>query len=185
MPPAGRIEGRYPDQAMHALFGLKIAVGIVAVHFERNALYAGFLAVQIVYHLYGIAHLFAVTGIHAVKQAYPVLRLGSASARMQAQHGIIAVIWALQQRLKLQRLYVLFKRGKLALYLRHKAFVVFLVRHFNQRFKVLAAAHKVLIFVQLGAYGLHAAVHLVRVFNIVPEAFLAHFGLQLFLFLAQ
>ena len=77
------VKGADAHQAVHALLAAQVAVGMVAADLEGHGLHAGLVAVQVVQHLHGEAHLLAVAGVHAVEHLRPVLGLGAARTRME------------------------------------------------------------------------------------------------------
>ena len=164
---------------MHALFGLKIAVGIVAVNLEGNALYAGLFAVQIVYHLYGIAHLFAVTGIHAVKQAYPVLRLGSARARVQREIAVVAVVVAAQQAFQPQLFEVALQLFDFVARLGQQVGILHFLGKLHGRVHIVGALAELFVMLHLVFRDAHLPADLGRALEVVPEIRLVHRLVQL------
>ena len=94
--PAGvAVKRRNAHKAVHALFGFEISVRVCARHAERNALYARFVAREIVEFLVSEPVLVGVHLIHAIEHLSPFLRLRAARARVQRENGVVMVVFAL------------------------------------------------------------------------------------------
>ena len=108
LPLALRVVGRDADQAVHAVFGFQVAVGIVALELDGARLDAGLVAFQ----QFGDRHLVAVAlapaGVHTHKHRRPVVGLGAARPGIDGQHGAQIVALGTQHVAHLQR----FKLGQ-------------------------------------------------------------------------
>ena len=182
MPLAERVEGRYAHQPVHSLFGLQVAVGVIALYLEGYVLYARLVPRQIVQLPDGPAPVLAVSGVHSVQYGYPVLSLCSAGARMEGQYGVEPVIRALQQRFELQRLYLAFKMGHILYELVRYLLIVALLRHVRHYLGVLQQAPELVVLFQLGRDGFHALVGFIGRLNVIPEIRCAHLLFQFLLF---
>ncbi|MPN18326.1 hypothetical protein SDC9_165686 [bioreactor metagenome] len=78
-----RIKGADTHQPVHPLFAAQIAVGIVARDFKCCGFRARLISVKIIKQCHFESRALAVARIHAVQHLRPVLRLGSASTRVQ------------------------------------------------------------------------------------------------------
>ena len=86
-----RIERRLAHQAVHAVLGAQVPVGVVAGDLERRALDAGHLALGLLEHFDAEALALAVLGVHALEHLRPVLRLGAARAGLDVDEAVVRV----------------------------------------------------------------------------------------------
>ena len=91
------VERRDPDEPMHALLCLQVAVGVEACDLQRDTLHAGFVAGQIVEHLDFVAPLLRPAAVHAQQHLRPVLRLGAARTWMQLKDRIQPVVRLIEE----------------------------------------------------------------------------------------
>jgi hypothetical protein len=85
-----RVERRLAHQAVHAVLGAQVAVGVFAGDLQRRVLDARDLAVGLLQQLGAKALLVAVLEVHAQQHRGPVLRLGAAGAGLDIHE---AVVW--------------------------------------------------------------------------------------------
>ena len=99
-----RVVGAHAHQTMHAILALKIAVCVGSLKLKGNSLYARILGLLKV----GNSHLIAVglgpAHIHTHKHTRPILRLGTARARVNLQHAVHLIGLLTQHILQLQLL---------------------------------------------------------------------------------
>ena len=90
-----RIEGRYSDQSVDAHFGFEVAVSVFSLNCKSNGFYTGFFSVEQIHKTDLVASSFGVARIHSVKHTHPILRFGSARARVKGKDCVIAVVFSL------------------------------------------------------------------------------------------
>ena len=86
-----RIERRLAHQAMHAVLGAQVPVGVVASDLERGALDARHFSRRLLEHFHAVALAVAVPGVHALEHRRPVLSLGAARARLDVHEAVVRV----------------------------------------------------------------------------------------------
>ena len=91
------VKGRYADQTVHTVFRAQVTVGIFPVNLHCNRLDTGFIPVQEIQYLCLESLFLCPAAVHAVKHAAPVTGLRAACPRVQAQYGIVAVIFTGQK----------------------------------------------------------------------------------------
>ena len=164
---------------MHALFTAQEAVCVLAVHLKGHGLETRFVAVEHIDQLNGEAVALAVTGIHAVKHERPVLRLGSARARVQREIAVVAVIIAAQQALQsklfqiaLQLLDFLARLGK-------QVGILHFLGKLHGGIHVVGTLAELLIMLHLVFSQAHLPADLGRTLEVIPEIRLIHRFVQL------
>ena len=179
LPLARRVEGRDADQTVHAVFAAEPAVGILTVDLDGHGLDARHIAVQVVKNLDGIALALCPAGVHAVQHGAPVTGLRAAGARVQAEDGVVGVIFSGEQRLGLQLLQLMNKLIQHLPDLRDHSFVLFFVPQLDHVADVREAALQLL-------EPLHGILQapvlpddLCGFLRIVPESRLFHHAVQL------
>ena len=103
---------------------------------------------------------------------------------MKGKHSVLRIVRPLEQRFQFKRLNRFRKRVVFRADLFKQAFVILLVRHFDQGFQVVRPAGELVILFKFGGHNLHALVDLVGVLHILPKAFRAHLFFQLPFFFA-
>ena len=84
MPAPGGVKRGDSNKPVNTLFRLKVTVGIVPLALKGDGLDARFLAVEQIQFLYNKTFAFAITCVHAVEQADPILRFRAACTGMKA-----------------------------------------------------------------------------------------------------
>ena len=106
------VERRNPDQTVNAGFGRQQPVGVLARHENGRTLQPCFIAGLIIDQFAFEAPAFCPAKIHAEQHLRPILRLGSASARMDREDGVLAIVLATEHFLDLAGLHFLIERIK-------------------------------------------------------------------------
>ena len=163
---------------MNPFFAFKIAVGIYPLHLHGYAFNSRLIAVKIIKLCYLIAMLFAISSVHAVKHAGPVLCFGSARARMQCKNCIVCIILTGKQRCKVHLLGIVFQLLKLLLYLRHRRFIIHFLRELNKRLHIIGCTVKRLQTVQLVFTYFKFFVFCTCFFRIAPKLRIGHFFVE-------
>src|SRR6267154_1086420 len=86
-----RIERGLAHQAVNAVLGAQVPVGVAAADLERGALDAGDLARRLLEHLHAVALAVAVLRVHALEHLRPVLRLGAARSRLDVHEAVVRI----------------------------------------------------------------------------------------------
>jgi hypothetical protein len=97
---------------MHAVLGLQVAEGVVALDAQRGALDAGRVAAELVGDLDLPALTLAVPQVHAQQHLGPVLALGAAGAGVDRDEGSGTVVFAAHHALELHLLERALRRGE-------------------------------------------------------------------------
>ena len=111
MPAVGGVEGADAHQAVHAALGLQQAVDVLALHRERGALEAGFVAFLLVVDLHLEAAALEPAQVHAQQHLGPVLAFRAAGAGMDGEDGAAFVVLAAEEALLFAALQLALKRG--------------------------------------------------------------------------
>ena len=98
----GLIERRDADQAVHAGFGGKQAVGVFAFDAHGGGFDAGAFAGLRIEHRCAVAFALSPAQVHAQQHLGPVLRFGAAGAGLDGHDGVEAVAFAGEQRFGLE-----------------------------------------------------------------------------------
>ena len=77
---------------MNAGLGFEITVGVLPLDGEGDAFEAGFLAGLVFEDLMAVASAIGPAEIHAQQDLCPILRLGAAGARMEANDRVSLVV---------------------------------------------------------------------------------------------
>ena len=97
------VERRQTHHAVHAVFAFEIAVGVVALDFERAGLDAYLVARLVVERLDLVAVGLAPAGVHAQQHRRPVERLGAAGSGVDVQNSAHLVLVATQHVAQFER----------------------------------------------------------------------------------
>ena len=98
MPSRVGIERGYPNQPMHAAFGLQPSIGVVTTDLNGGGFDAGFFTLRL-FEIFDLeAVLLGPARIHAQQHFRPILAFGAASTGMNLQIRIKAVGFTGQQR---------------------------------------------------------------------------------------
>ena len=137
LTPGGGVKGGDPDQPVHAVLTLEVAVGILTLDGNGGALEAGLVAVQVVQRLAHVAVALRPAGVHAEEHLRPVLGLGAARAGVKGEDGIGAVILAGEQSGQLGLLYLGLQLGEALLHFGNQSLVLGLVAQLAQGHQVV------------------------------------------------
>ncbi len=172
----GGVEGGDPDQAVDAALGGKEAVGVLASGDEGGRLEPGLLPRRGLLHLDLEAAPLGPAQVHAQKDLGPVLGVGSAGPGVDGDDGVAGVVLAAEQTRLLELGQAPLDRAELGAELgRH---LLVLGRHLGQVTEVgdigLEPAEEPQPFLRPSVRGRGPG----RGLLVVPEARLAHLGLQ-------
>ncbi len=95
------VERRNAHQTVHARFGLQPAIGVLALDLQSNRLDARLFARRFFLDRHRHAVRCGPTRIHAQQDPRPIVGLGSASAGIDFEIGVVAVGFTGQQGLEL------------------------------------------------------------------------------------
>ena len=123
------VKGRNAHQAMDAGLALEEAVSIGTLDHNAGRFEAGFIAIEIVENLIGIAVALRPAGIHPVEHLAPVLGFGAAGACLEGDQGIVAVVLTGEERFKTRLLHLLLQVFIAGLQLVEHRLVIFLNGH--------------------------------------------------------
>ena len=123
-------------------------------------------------------------GVHAVEHLGPVLGLGAACTGVEGENGVIGVVFTGQQRCQTPLADFLFQVLVPAGDFRQQGGVVLLLGHFAQGHGVLPLGHQPVILLDAVLQTLDLLGHLLAVLDVVPEALLLRFGLEILQLLA-
>ena len=172
------IKGRYPDQPVDAVLTLQKAIGVLALDGDGGGLDACLVAFLVVQNFVDKAVALSPAGIHAVEHLSPVLGLGAAGTGVELQNGVGVVILTGEQGGHPGFLHPLFQLGKLAFQLLQDIGVIFLLSHLTQGRQVLPGGDQLLLPGHLVLELLEPHLHLLRAFQVIPEAVLGGLVLQ-------
>ena len=170
LPPRVRVKRRNTHQTVHAVLALEEAVGVLALDEDAGGFDPGLVAVEVVQNFIGQAVRLDPAGIHAIKHLRPVLRFRAARTGLKGHDGVVAVVFALEQRLQPRLLHILFQRVVAVLQLVEHGVVVLLERHLADGHQVVPCGGHVCVFVALAFERLRAHHGLLRARGVVPEA---------------
>ena len=113
---------------------------------------------------------FGPAGVHPVEHLAPVLGLGAAGARMEADQGVVIVVMAGEQGLQPAALHVLLQLGEALFQLLQHGIVVLLGGHFTNGHQVVPGRTHLFVMLnfRLGLPGLDH--DLLALFGVIPEA---------------
>ena len=174
-----RVKRRDAHEAMDALLRLEEAVGIMALDEERCALDAGLIARQQVSRLDREAVALGPAAVHAQQHLRPVLRLCSARTGVQRQDGIVGIVRAGEQHLKLQSLEAFSNRCELRLDVIFHALILLFHAHLPECLSILELADEVLVLVDADLDVIEFLVDLLGLLCIVPERRFTHLVFEL------
>ena len=109
-------------------------------------------------------------GVHTVQHRAPVLRLSAACAGMEGHEGVVAVVFAGQQRAELLRRYRFLQLLVAGFQLPEHGFIVLLDGHFADGQQVVAQRTHLVVRLDLALERTHAGDDLLALLRIVPEA---------------
>jgi hypothetical protein len=104
------VERRESNETVDAALGLEDPVGVLTLHRERGRFETGLLARRRLDDLGAEAPVGRPAEIHAEEHLGPVLRVGSARARVDGDDGIAGVVLAREEGVFLQALKLLLER---------------------------------------------------------------------------
>ena len=168
------IKGRYTHQTVHPMLRAQISVCILTVNLHGDRFDSRFLTVQEIQHMGLKALALSPAAVHAVKYAAPVTGLGSARPCVQAQDGIIGIIFPREQKLHPHILQGFLKLFQHLLNLRNQGGIIFLVSHLNHYLDILILLLQCPVGVHLILQVLGLPYHPGGLFRLVPETRLLH-----------
>jgi len=92
-----RVERRDPHETMNSDLGHQQTVGIEPFDSDRDRFHPSFLTGLVVNQLRAVAMLLRPAEVHAQQHFGPVLRFGSAGARMNCEESVALGVFAAQQ----------------------------------------------------------------------------------------
>jgi hypothetical protein len=171
-----RVERRDPHQPVHPLLGREQAIGVLAARDERGRLDPGLLPRRRLLQLDLHAAPLGPAHLHAQQHLGPVLRVGTARARVDRDYRVAAVVLAAEQARLLELGEPGLDRGALLVELSGDRLV--LRRHLLERLEIvhvaLERAERLEPPGHRGVLGRHRR----RVLLVVPEAGRLHLLLQ-------
>jgi hypothetical protein len=179
--PAGvGVEGADPHQPMHPRLALEVPIGVVADHLQRRTPDPGFLVLQLVHQFDLEAVALGPARVQAQEHLRPVACFRAAGARLDADVGIAGVLRPAQHRLQLEGVDLAFELPQLDLEVRLEG-RIFLAQ-FGEGLQVLDPAFEFLVGLEEAVQGLELVDGVLGLFLVVPEARLAHPGVELVAF---
>ena len=179
VPSAGSVKGGDAHQTVHARLTFQIAIGVFADDLDGSAFESRVVAVKIVENFILEAVRFRPVRIHTVQHLRPVLRLGAACTRVEGHDGVLAVIFAGQQRCQtllvdgmadlVDRLGALFKNRE----------ILCLVRKLNERQGIVIVGTQRVIAVDLALDDGGVLTDLLCLVHVVPKAGSSRLRVQL------
>ena len=163
---------------MDAVFALQEAIGILALDRDGSGLDAGLVAFLIVQDLIDKAVALSPAGVHPVEHLGPVLGLGAAGAGVELQNSIGVVVLAGEQGGHPGLLHPFLQLGKLAFQFLQNVGVVLLLAHLAQGGQIFPGGDQLLLPCDLVLKLLQPHLHLLRAFQVIPEAVLGGLVLQ-------
>ena len=179
MAASRAIEGRDAHQTMHALFTAQEAICVLAVHLKGHGLEPRLVAVEHIDELDGKAVALAVTGVHAIEHERPILRLGSARARVQREIAVVAVVVAAQQAFQPQLLEVALQLFDFVARLGQQVGILHFLGKLHGRVHIVGALAELFVMLHLVFRDAHLPADLGRALEVVPEIRLVHRLVQL------
>ena len=170
LPPRVGVERRHAHQPVDAILALEQAVGIRALDQDAGRFDAGLVAVEIVEDLIAESMGLDPVRVHPIEHRGPVLRLGAARACLEGDDGVVAVIFAGEQRLQPFPLHLFLKRLVALDQLVQHRVVIFLDRHLADRHQIVPMGTHLLITLDLGLQLTGLPRDLLRGVGIVPKA---------------
>ena len=167
------------ESNVHALFAAQEAIGVFAIHLEGHGLEPRLVAVEHVDELDGKAVALAVTGIHAIEHKRPILRLGSARARVQREIAVVAVVVAAQQAFQPQLFEVALQLFDFVARLGQQVGILHFLGKLHGRVHIVGALAELFVMLHLVFRDAHLPADLGRALEVVPEIRLVHRLVQL------
>ena len=132
VPAPGGVKRGDSNKPVNTLFRLKVTVGIVPLALKGDGLDARFLTVEQIQFLHNKTFAFAITCVHAVEQADPILRFRAACTGMKAENGICIVVRPAEHRVDAELFNLMQKLLKLRLCFKRGFLVIFFLCHIKQ-----------------------------------------------------
>ena len=173
-----RVKRAHTHQTVYAVFAFEHTISVGALDHHGSALHAGFVTVQIVQQLHGVAVGIGPAVVHTIQHLCPVLCFSAARTGVEGENGVAVVIFTVQHGHQLQIVHSFFHLFHGLLALGDQVRVVFFLQHFQHGLCILVQSRQLFIAFQLAAQGAQLIIHLLAGLLVIIKAGHGHFIFQ-------